>query len=130
MLERTAKLRADIEELPGQGVVLRLIGEIDIATVDLMADGLSQLIKRHMTDVIIDATEVTFMDSTGLHALVEGKRHIHEDGSNLILVASPAVRRVLELMFPDPLFAARVSTIEEALAIISESEGSSVSSEG
>ena len=123
MLERMTELRADIEELPAQdAAVLRLIGEIDIATVDLLADGLGRLAERHLTNVIIDANEVSFMDSTGLHALVEGKRHIHEDGAHVILVASPPVRRVLELMFPEPLFAARVSTIEEALAILSESE--------
>lgn len=122
MLERLTKLQVDIEELPAQGAaVLRLVGEIDIATVDLMADGLVKLGERHLIDVIIDATEVTFMDSTGLHALVEGKRHIHEDGAHIILVASPPVRRVLELMFPGSLFAARVSTLDEALAILAES---------
>jgi len=125
MLEREfTKLQADIEELwHGQGAaVLRLVGEIDIATVDRMREALAKLAERHLTDVIIDATGVTFMDSTGLHALVEGKRHIHEDGSNIVLIASPNVRRVLELIFPDPLFAARVSTIEEALATLSQSE--------
>ena len=68
--------------------------------------------------VIIDASGVTFMDSTGLHALVEGKKLIHENGTRIVLVPSRQVRRVLELVFPDPLFATRVETIEEALAAI------------
>ena len=49
--------------------------------------------------MILDATGISFMDSTGLHALVNGKRMIHEAGTRLILVPSPQMRRVLELVF-------------------------------
>jgi anti-sigma B factor antagonist len=116
-------LQVDIDELwVGQGAtVLRLVGDIDLATVDQFRQGLASLVDRHLGDVIIDATGVGFMDSTGLHALVEGKRVIHERGSNIVLVASPPVKRILELIFPDPLFAARVATMDEALAILSKS---------
>jgi anti-sigma B factor antagonist len=116
-------LQVDIDELwVGQGAtVLRLVGDIDLATVDQFRQGLASLVDRHLGDVIIDATGVGFMDSTGFHALVEGKRVIHERGSNIVLVASPPVKRILELIFPDPLFAARVATMDEALAILSKS---------
>ncbi len=57
---------------------------------------------------------VTFMDSTGLHALVSGKDRIHGSGTTIALIASPQVRRVLELIFPEPLFAARVDTMDQA----------------
>lgn len=67
-----------------------------------------------MTEVIVDASSVTFMDSTGLHALVTGKGRMHGSGTTIALIASPQVRRVLELIFPDPLFAARVDTMEHA----------------
>lgn len=72
--------------------------------------------------VIIDATDVTFMDSTGLHALVEGKRMLHEKGSRIYLVPSQQVRRVLELVFPDPLFPMRLDTVAEALLAIDEAD--------
>jgi anti-sigma B factor antagonist len=117
-------LQVGIDELwVGQGAaVLRLAGDIDLATVDQFREALAALVERHLNDIVIDATGVTFMDSTGLHALVEGKRLIHERGTNIVLVASSPVRRILELIFPEPLFAARVATMEEALAILSESE--------
>jgi anti-anti-sigma factor len=73
---------------------------------------------RGLRSVIIDATDVTFMDSTGLHALVDGKRIIHETGTTIYLVPSSQVRRVLELAFPEPLFAARLDSVEEALAAL------------
>jgi anti-sigma B factor antagonist len=117
-------LQVDFDELwVGQGAaVLRVAGDIDLATVDQFREALAALVDRHLKDIVIDATGVTFMDSTGLHALVEGKRLIHERGTNIVLVASSPVRRILELIFPEPLFAARVATMKEALAILSEHE--------
>lgn len=122
--QEVTHLRADIEDiLVGHGAaVLRLEGEIDLATVDHFRQVLDDLVENHPSDVIIDATGITFMDSNGLHVLVEGKRVIHERGSNIVLISSPSVRRVLELVFPGRLFAARVNTMEEALAILSETE--------
>lgn len=96
------------------GAVLRLTGEIDMATASRMQEAFQELADRRLTEVIVDASMVTFMDSTGLHALIEGKRQIHEVGSNLALVVSPQVRRVLELVFPEHLFAIRVDTMEQA----------------
>lgn len=70
------------------GAILRLVGEIDMATVPRLVD------------------EVTFMDSTGLHAFIASKRLIHNHGWTLELVVSRQMRRVLETVFPEPLFAA------------------------
>ena len=53
-----------------------------------------------------------------LHALIEGKRVIHAQGTRMFLVPSTQVRRVLDLVFPEPLFAARVASVEEALSRI------------
>ncbi|HET8740204.1 MAG TPA: STAS domain-containing protein [Acidimicrobiia bacterium] len=119
-----AELTADIAPLVdgSEGVRLQLIGEIDISTVDRFRIALQELLVSQHDQVVIDATGVDFMDSTGLHALVDGKRLIHENGSTVVLVASPAVRRVLELIFPDPLFAARVDSMDEALAVLSQAQ--------
>lgn len=108
-------LTVETEELRNGAVVMRLSGEIDISSANLMTEQFESLAGRGKT-VILDATRVTFMDSTGLHALVEGKRALHEAGTRIFLVPSNQVRRVLELVFPDPLFAARLNSVEEAIA--------------
>jgi anti-sigma B factor antagonist len=100
------------------GAVLRLSGEVDMGTASRLEAAFQELADRRLTEVIVDASMVTFMDSTGLHALVKGKQLIHETGSSLALVASPQVRRVLELVFPDPLVAARVDTMEQAREVL------------
>ena len=98
-----------------------MTGEIDMATADLLHELFSTVAKRKAKAVIVDLTRVSFMDSTGLHALIAGKRMIRDDGSRLFLVPSPQVRRLLELTFPDPLFAVRVDTVEEAVEMIDAS---------
>lgn len=116
MEEQTTQLQVDILDVDDSdhGAVLRLSGEVDMATAPRLGAAFQELADRRLTEVIIDASMVSFMDSTGLHALVKGKRQIHEVGSTLALVTSPQVRRVLELAFPEHLFAARVDTMEQA----------------
>jgi anti-anti-sigma factor len=95
-----------------------LSGEIDMATAPEMVSRFQELAETGLTEVIIDAREVSFIDSSGLHGLIEGKRIIHEKGSTIVLVPSRQVQRVLELVFPEPLFAARVDSVDEALATL------------
>jgi anti-sigma B factor antagonist len=113
-----AALHCRIEEVANGAAILMLSGEIDLATAPTMVSRFQELADKGLTDVIIDARDVSFMDSTGLHAFVEGKRIIHEKGSQLILVPSPQVRRLLELAFSGTLFADRVETMDEAMAIL------------
>ena len=99
-------------------VVMRLAGEVDMSSVDLMAKQFEALTSGKTKAVVLDASQVTFMDSTGLHGLVEGKRILHEAGIQIFLVPSNQVRRVLEIVFPEPLFAARLNSVEEAIAAL------------
>jgi anti-sigma B factor antagonist len=111
-------LTVETTELREGVVVMRLAGEVDMSSVDLMAEQFEALASGNKMTVIVDASKVTFMDSTGLHALVEGKRVLHEAGTQIFLVPSSQVRRVLELVFPEPLFAARLNTVDEAIAAL------------
>ncbi|MFZ0013909.1 MAG: STAS domain-containing protein [Acidimicrobiia bacterium] len=109
-------LTAELERLGSSAAILRLTGEVDISSAHLLTTQFKTVTRDGLGSLVIDATGVTFMDSTGLHALVEGKRMVHHNGTQIVLVPSRQVRRVLELVFPEPLFAARVDTVEEALA--------------
>jgi anti-anti-sigma factor len=111
-------LTVELSPLGREAAILRLEGEVDLSSAHLLSGQFKIVAKGDLTELIIDATAVTFMDSTGLHALVEGKRLIHDEGTRILLVPSPQVRRVLELVFPEPLFAARMSTVDEARAAL------------
>lgn len=126
--DRAALLAAHVGEPADGTVTVRLSGEIDMSTADILSEHLRAVSTQRLENVILDATEVSFMDSTGLHALTEGKRIIHEGGARLFLVPSAQVRRVLDLVFPEPLFAVRVDSAEEALALIAPGSGKAAGS--
>ncbi len=125
--DRTASLAVRVVERVDGTLIVQLTGEIDISTAEILIDQFRVISAERIPNVILDATEVEFIDSTGIHALIEGKRMIREGGTNLVLVPSQQVRRVLELVFPEPIFAARVDSVEEAFAwLVSHPEGLNV----
>jgi anti-anti-sigma factor len=71
-------------------------GELDLAT----APRLSAAVAEHGDAklLVLDMTPTTFIDSTGVRALLRADRRAVGSGSRLVVVASDgAVRRVLEL---------------------------------
>jgi anti-sigma B factor antagonist len=77
----------------------RLDGELDMAT----AEDLSQLLRDAASNegpVVLDFSGVSFMDSSGLRALLEAAGKTDEDRSVIILNPTAQVRRVLEISIP------------------------------
>lgn len=120
MEDNTAQdlLKAELQKLGSSAAILRLAGEIDISSVDVLTEQFKIAANARCSELVIDATNVTFMDSTGVHAMIEGKRLLHQAGSAIALVPSLQVRRVLDLISPEPVFAARVDTLDEALSLL------------
>jgi anti-anti-sigma factor len=74
-------------------------GELDMAT----ADDLSQLLGDATTDghaLVLDFSRVSFMDSSGLRALLERAGQPNGRGPVVIVNPSPQVRRVLDISIP------------------------------
>ena len=82
----------------GAASTLHVAGEIDLAVADdLRQAGLSCL-DSNDPGLRIDLSDVTFIDSTGLGALVSLRTVAREHGKTLHLVnVPPEVRRMLEL---------------------------------
>jgi stage II sporulation protein AA (anti-sigma F factor antagonist) len=82
----------------GGAVRLELRGEIDLASRTALQRELERAQKRVSTELVLDLERVTFMDSTGVSALVHALYHAQENGYVLRLVRLPAqARRVLEM---------------------------------
>lgn len=73
--------------------VVRVVGEIDIATVDSVRAAVATAMERGPTRLVIDMAAVSFMDSSGIAVLIEAAR---QTDSVLIRRPSNAVRRVIE----------------------------------
>lgn len=71
-------------------------GEIDMSSGPLLRDALSTA-QQGSPHVIVDVSDVTFMDSTGINVLIGAYHQTPEGGSLAVLGARPAVRRVFDL---------------------------------
>jgi anti-sigma B factor antagonist len=77
---------------------LVLDGELDIASRPLLDDTLMQVVRDETTALTLDLAKVSFMDSTGLHAVLAAKALCAQHGCEFGIVrASSQVRRVFEL---------------------------------
>lgn len=79
------------------GCVVRLGGEIDLAVADDLATVVLDCLDR-ADDVQLDFADVTFIDSSGLGALVRVRNEATRQGKTLSLVdVGRATQRLLEI---------------------------------
>src|SRR4051794_9170873 len=77
---------------------LVVTGEVDLLTAPDFISALGAA-QEAAPDVVVDLTEVRFMDSTGLRALLEARRRADADGAAIALHLAPGgpVERLLDL---------------------------------
>jgi anti-anti-sigma factor len=78
--------------------ILRVRGELDILTVPRLAAELNALIRRSDGDVAIDLRGASFIDSAGLHILLNAHRRLSRASRRLSVICRDGpVKRVIEL---------------------------------
>ncbi|MBC9734740.1 STAS domain-containing protein [Nocardioides marmotae] len=103
-----------VEHRQGFAVVVAR-GEVDLATVGGFRSVLNDLMVEGHVDVVVDLTDVPFVDSSALGALVAAHRRARGLGGGLSLAGiQPPVARILELTGLDRVLAA-YPTADEAL---------------
>jgi anti-anti-sigma factor len=86
--------------------LLDVAGELDLATAPSLTAALQAALASGAREIWIDLSGVTFMDSSGLHALLAVRDRLHHDGRRLAVIApSGPVRRLLELTGVDRILA-------------------------
>ena len=89
--------RFDVKVVNGTGRAIVFVrGDIDLVSGQAFRDALLRA-QEGAPDVIVDFSEVAFMDSTGIHALLGAYRRAQNRGSLAVVGSSPAVRRVFEI---------------------------------
>ena len=75
---------------------IALAGEIDLANAADVERELARAESTNATEIVIDLSELTFMDSTGIRLLITAHARSREDGGRLRLIRPPPrVFRVL-----------------------------------
>ena len=84
----------------GEGplTVVAVAGEIDAHTAEQLRAQLHAVFTAGCHRLIVDLSEVTFMDSTGLGVLIGALKRVREhDGSLHVVCPRPAVLKVLQI---------------------------------
>jgi anti-sigma B factor antagonist len=95
--DRGRNLRIEVANTTSPTTVV-LSGEIDLSTAGRVREALIAISHSGEHNVVVDMTNVTFVDSTGLSALVAPlKRFRAMDGQVVLRSPNKSVRKVLEI---------------------------------
>ena len=72
----------------GDKSVIAVSGELDVFTAPSLDESLAESIDAGRVNLIVDLSDVTFLDSTGLGSMVKGLKRAKEQGGSLRVVAS------------------------------------------
>jgi len=106
MLAEAGPLKLDVD-VRGDQAVLTLIGELDVSASPLLREIVMALAAAPSgaPHVVVDLTELQFLDSTGLGMIVESMARLREAGGDLqVRSAQGAPKRVMQLTGIDKVF--------------------------
>ncbi|TAM90447.1 MAG: anti-sigma factor antagonist [Jatrophihabitans sp.] len=83
------------ERRGGHVCVVGVAGEVDLHSAPALREGLESEIERRLHGVVVDLSAVSFLDSTGLGALVSSRTAAGERGVSLPVVCTS--ERILKL---------------------------------
>lgn len=96
MTVEPVELTTRTDLVDGEAVV-SLAGDVDLASSSRLREVIAQALSESTT-VILDASQLDFIDSSGLSALIWGHQRARElDGSFVVRQPSAMLRRLLEI---------------------------------
>ena len=115
-------LEIDVQTSEDNIPLMRLKGEIDLHTCAPFRDTLRELIDQKRYNIVIDLSEVPYLDSAALGVLVDSVRRVREFNGAIYLVApTPFVRRAFDITRLIKIFRL-CDTEEDALSEIRSEE--------
>ncbi len=95
------ELSVTVDSGPGSGragPVVRVSGEVDIQTSPVLDGHLQRILDEGHASMVVDLSQVTFLDSTGLSVLINALKRCQGAGGQMRLDSpQPHVRRVFEV---------------------------------
>lgn len=73
-----------------EDVVVKIVGELDLATARRLDDTLVGLASAGPLHVVVDLAELAFIDASGLRVLLSGTRRMRDLGGDLTLQSPTA----------------------------------------
>jgi anti-sigma B factor antagonist len=102
----------------GETAVFSVYGELDLHEAPELQDRIADAIDRGTELIVVDLTNVTFIDSMALGVLLAASNRLRVSGRHLrLVVPNPSIRRIFEISFLDRVFTLD-STLDEALGSV------------
>jgi len=79
-------INSSYEQTLGQWLV-KIIGEVDISNATQLKDELEKDYKEHETDIIVDISDMHYIDSSGLGVIIGVYGNIRGAGHRIVLVS-------------------------------------------
>jgi anti-anti-sigma factor len=85
-------------ETTGDTTVVALRGKLDIASERCLEQALQRAWAAGCAEMVIDLSELEFIDATGMRVLLRAREHMLEHGIRLVLIPGPPnVQRMFQL---------------------------------
>ena len=111
----TMRIETSLRHLDGIPV-LDVIGEIDIYTTPQFKEAVSAAIDENKPAIIINMTQVTYMDSSGFGTLLSATKRLRPlDGALYLSGCNDSIQRMLQITRLNTIFGV-YATEDEALA--------------
>jgi len=82
----------------GERIVVWLSGDQDVGTVPILAEALAKAIADDEVDLVVDLSQVSFIDAATFHMLLRGQAYLQQRSRDLTLRAlSPRAQRIVDL---------------------------------
>lgn len=96
--------------------IIEVAGEVDIATVSLLAKALGDSVRSGRSHVILDAQKLAYIDSAGLQTLISTQQKLTSKNRRMVIVGCHGIfDRLLKIAQLDHWFT-MYSSVDEALA--------------
>ena len=93
----SSEFQMQVEQM-GQAVVVKLAGSIHMDACEQLQAELIRLVDHPMRPIILDLSQLNFICSLGLGAMVAAYLHSHrEQGVVRVVAPSPSIRALLEV---------------------------------
>jgi anti-sigma B factor antagonist len=76
----------DVQHVAPGVILLALTGEVDLGASFQLMESIIEAFHERPALILVDLSDVRFMDAAGLGVLAEGARHVHAAGKRLAVV--------------------------------------------
>ena len=94
-----------VESARGEHAVVALHGELDAVTAPELLEHIARLLHSGARHIVLDLEPLTFLDSSGLRALLGGQKAARAEAATFALVSTrPATLKVFKITQLDQVF--------------------------